>query len=99
VWKDNGKEYLSSSIKLKAKILIVQLRTSSHYLGYDTSRWVIPKEDSEEIICIFCNKEVVETKSHFIKECAAYESICYQCNNNLKVNKISQNNKFLSPYP
>ena len=38
MWKDDDKEYLSSSIKGKAKILIAQLRTRSHHLKCEIGR-------------------------------------------------------------
>ena len=60
------KAYIGANIKWKAKMLIAQLRTSSHHLRCETGRWVVPKEKWENIICGFCNKGMVETEWHFI---------------------------------
>lgn len=47
----------------------------------------MPKEVWEERTCIFCNKDVVETEWYFVMEYVAYEDICIQYENNLKVDK------------
>lgn len=72
------------AIKSKARLLVSQLRTRSHHLRCETGRWTVPKETWEERTCVFYNKGVVETEWHFIFECAAYQDIRGQYENNLK---------------
>ena len=60
----------------------------SHHLRCETRRWRVPKEVWEERTCIFCNKGVVETEWHFVMECVAYEDICIQYENSLKVDNM-----------
>ena len=71
-------------------MLVAQLRMGSHHLRYETGRRRVPKEVWEEITCIFCNKGVVEREWHFVMECAAYEDIRSQSENNLKVDNMHQ---------
>ncbi|KAH9320502.1 hypothetical protein KI387_015141, partial [Taxus chinensis] len=84
------KAYLGATIKGKARILVAQLRTGSHHLRCETSRWTIPKEDWERRICLFCSKGVVETEWHFVMECSAYDDICIQYENKLKVDGLEE---------
>ena len=60
---DHGeKTYLGEATEGKARVLVAQLRTRSHHLRCDTSRWKNPKEVWEERTCIFCHKGVMETQ-------------------------------------
>lgn len=86
---DHGEKiYLGEPIKRKARLLVAQLRTGSHHLRCETRKWNIPKEVWEERTRIFCDKGVVETEWHFVMECAAYEDIHVQYENNLKVENM-----------
>ena len=78
------------AIKGKEKISISQLRTSSHHLHCEMDRWKVPKEGWKERICMFCNRGVMETKWHFIKEYTTYEDICNQYKDKLHVNNIKE---------
>jgi hypothetical protein len=82
------KTYLGVVIKGKARLLVAQLRTGS--LRCEIGRWRVPKEVWEERTCILCNKGVVEREWHFVTECASYEDICSQYENNLKVDNMNQ---------
>ena len=84
------KTYLGEATKGKARLLVAQRRRGSHHLRCETRRWRVPKEVLEERFRIFCNKGVVETKWHFVTECAAYENICSQYENSLKVDNVHQ---------
>jgi hypothetical protein len=84
------KTYLGAVIKGKARLLVAQLRTGSHYIRCETGSWRVPKEVWEERTCIFCNKGVVEMEWHFVMECAAYEDIRSQYENNLEVDNMHQ---------
>lgn len=59
------KEYIGASIPWRAKILIAQLRTNSHQLRCETSRWKRPKEAWGERVCTFCMSGAVELEKHF----------------------------------
>lgn len=74
-WDHAQKSYLGADIKWKAKMLMAQLRTSSHQLRCETGRWSRPKEEWDERICYLCNMDLVETEWHYIMECPAYEDI------------------------
>ena len=53
-------------------MLIAQLRTSSHGLRCETSRWQVPKEEEVDKTWLICNMGAVETESHFVKDCLIY---------------------------
>lgn len=84
------KEYLGANIEGKAKILIAQLRSGSHHLRCEIGRWKVPKKGWEERICRFCNKGVVETEWHYVKDCTAYEDIRNQYKDTIRVNSIKE---------
>lgn len=54
------KHYIEVDIKWKEKMLIAQLRTSSHYLRCVTGRWKIPKEEWAGRVCLLCMSGSVE---------------------------------------
>ena len=54
---------------------MAQLRTSSHWLRYETGRWQASKEEWVDRTCLFCNMGTVEIEQHFIKEFLAYNDI------------------------
>lgn len=56
------KTYIGMEIKWKTKILIAQIRTSSHQLRCETERWMIPKEEWAGKRCRYCTQEAVETE-------------------------------------
>ena len=61
--EDHGeKAYLGAAIKGQARLLLAQLRTRSHHLRCETSRWKRPKETWEERICMFCRTGTTEIK-------------------------------------
>jgi hypothetical protein len=84
------KEYCIKEFNPNCDHSVAQLRMGSHHLRCETDRWRVPKEVWEERTCIFCNKGVVETEWHFVMECAAYEDIRSQSENNLKVDNMHQ---------
>ncbi|KAH9315018.1 hypothetical protein KI387_023645, partial [Taxus chinensis] len=45
------KHYMEAEIKWKAKMLIAQLKTSSHHLRCETGRWTTLKEEWSERVC------------------------------------------------
>lgn len=59
------KNYIGADIKWKAKMLIAQVRTSSHQLRCETSRWLTPKEEWADRICRFCTLKHVEMEWHY----------------------------------
>lgn len=69
------KAYLGAAIKGKAKMLIAQLRTSSHQLRCKMGRWKVPKEEWENRTCLFCDTGAIETKHYFVMECPTYSDI------------------------
>ena len=69
------KAYIRATINWKAKMLMAQLRTSSHRLRCETGRWQVPKEEWADRTCLFCNMGTVETEQHFVKDCLAYSDI------------------------
>lgn len=89
-WEHDEKNYLRIAIKGKARLLVTQLRIGSHHLRCETGRWVVAKEAWEQRTCISCNKGVVQTKSHFIIECVAYDDIRTQYEDNLKVDNLNE---------
>ncbi|KAH9328310.1 hypothetical protein KI387_000418, partial [Taxus chinensis] len=73
------KHYIGATIKWKAKMLIVQLKTSSHHLRCETGRWKMPKEEWSERVCQFCKSGTLESEWHFVMECVAYGNIRRNC--------------------
>jgi hypothetical protein len=69
------KAYIRAPINWKAKMLMAQIRTSSHQLRCETGRWQVPKEEWADRTCLFCNMGTVETEQHFVMECLAYNDI------------------------
>ena len=50
------KTYIGMEIKWKAKMLIAQVRTSSHHCRCETGRWMIPKEEWADRRCSYCTQ-------------------------------------------
>ncbi len=42
---------------------------SSHNLTIETGRYTRPKTTANEIICLYCLTQVIETESHFLFNC------------------------------
>ena len=82
------KTYLRAYIKGKSRLLIAQLRTSSHHLRCDTGRWRVPNKVWEDKTFIFCNKGVVEREWHFVMECVSCKDIHIQYESSLKVDTM-----------
>ena len=81
-------KYLLVLTSSKKKINIAKIRTNSHELHSETSRWAVPKTLWVERICHLCESTNIEDEKHFLLECLAYTHIRSQfhnicCNPNL----------------
>ena len=59
----------------RQKNLITQLKSSAYRLKCEIGRCKVTKKEWEDRICRFCNKGVVETEWHYLKDCTTYEDI------------------------
>ena len=74
-------KYLSVLTSSKKKINITKIRTNSHELHSETSRWVVPKTPWVEKIRHLCENMNIEDQNHFLLECPAYTHIRSQFHN------------------
>ena len=73
--------YLSVSTSSKKKINIAKIRTNSHELHSETSRWALPKTPWVERICHLCENMNIEDENHFLLKCPMYTHIRSQFHN------------------
>ena len=67
--------YLSAIKKFEYRQALSKLRLSNHSLNIEAGRYKQPKIPREEQrICFFCNLSKVETETHFLFECPAYDT-------------------------
>ena len=74
-------KYLFVLTNSKKKINITKIRTNSHELHSETSRWEVPKTPWVERICHLCENINIEDEKHFLLECPAYTHIRSQFHN------------------
>ena len=74
-------KYLYVLISTKKKINIAKIRTNSHELHSETSRWTVPKTPWVERIYHLCESKNIEDESHFLLECPTYTHIRSQFHN------------------
>ena len=66
--------YLSAIKEFKYRQALSKLRLSNHSLNIEAGRNKQPKILRERIICFLCNSSKVETETHFLFECPAYDT-------------------------
>ena len=66
--------YLSAIKKDKYRKALSKLCLSNHSLNIEAGRYNQPKIPRERRICFLCNLSKVETETHFLFECPAYEA-------------------------
>ena len=66
--------YLSAIKKSKYRQALSKLRLSNHFLNIEAGRYKQPKIPTERRICFLCNLSKVETETHFLFECPAYDT-------------------------
>ena len=68
--KNYIRNYLKLNLKQPSTSIVTKIRLSSHKLKIERGRYTRPKTPPDKRTCKFCNE--VETKSHFILFCKAY---------------------------
>ena len=71
------KKYLSVVTSSQKKINKVKIRTNSHELHRETTRWSIPKTPWVEMVFHPC-ESIVEDENHFLLKCLAYTHIRFE---------------------
>ena len=66
--------YLCAIKKIKYRQALSKLRLSNHSLNIEAERYKQPKIPRERRICFLCNLSKVETETHFLFECPAYDT-------------------------
>ena len=74
-------KYIFVLTSSKKKINITKIRTNSHELHSETSRWAVPKTPWVERMCHLCENMNIEDENHFLLECPMYTHIRCQFHN------------------